>query len=345
MEKFFEKMPKVKIANKFDPITPIIQGGMAIKVSTAKLAAEIANCGGLGLIAATGMTSEELKDQIQEARETQTNTQGLIGINVMFAASNFNEMVQTAIENGIDVIVFGAGFSRDIFIMGKEGNTPILPIVSSSKLAVISKKLGASSIILESGDAGGHLGTDKSTVSLIHEVREALDNTPDLEGIGHVPLIAAGGATTGFDVAKFFSLGAEGVQMGTRFVLSKECEVAETFKQLYLNIKESEVVKILSPVGLQARAIMNDFCKRILAGNPERPKTCNSCLKHCSRAFCIRRALNLAEAGDITNGLVFVGKNVCNIKEILPVKEIFANIEKEFTNFFAQQKGLIDTGK
>jgi NAD(P)H-dependent flavin oxidoreductase YrpB (nitropropane dioxygenase family) len=329
------ELPMLKIAPKFPAIKPIVQGGMAIKISTAKLAAAIANCGGLGIIAATGLSKQELVDQIRQARELQENNKGLIGINIMFAATDFTMLVKTAIEEGIDIVVFGAGFSRDVFSLGKESNTPIIPIVSSAKLAVISKKLGASSIILESGDAGGHLGTDRGTTELITEVKQALDSTPNLPDIGDVSLIAAGGATTGADIAKFIKLGANGVQMGTRFVMSKECEVSEKFKQFYLNIKESDVVKILSPVGLQARALVNDFCRRIMDGTVEKPTTCNSCLKHCSRAFCIRRAMNLAENGDIMNGLIFAGKNVCKVKDILSVKEIFENLERDFQNYFA----------
>lgn len=321
------ELPKIKLAEHLPAIKPIIQGGMAIKISTAKLAAAVANCGGLGIIAASGLTREELQSQIREARELQEHNEGLIGINIMFAASDFNMLVKTAIEEGIDVVVFGAGFSRDIFTLGKDSNTPIIPIVSSAKLAKMSKKLGASSIIFESGEAGGHLGTDKNTEELLNEVKEAIN--------GEIPIIAAGGATDGFDVAKLIKMGADGIQMGTRFVLSKECEVSEKFKQMYLNLKESDIVKILSPVGLPARAILNDFCKKILDGTVEKPKTCTSCLKHCSRSFCIMKALNRAEQGDIDNGLIFTGKHLCKIKEILSIKEIFEKIEKEFNEYFA----------
>jgi len=333
-ENFF-KLPNLKLAPDLPAIKPIIQGGMAIKISTAKLAAAVANCGGLGIIAASGLTKEELQFQIREARQLQINNKGLIGINIMFAATNFNMLVKTAMEEGIDLVVFGAGFSRDIFSMGKETNTPIIPIVSSAKLAKISKKLGASSIILESGEAGGHLGTDEETKKLVKEVKDALD-VEEAKDNKHIPIIAAGGAINGFDFAELFKLGAEGIQMGTRFVLSKECEVSDAFKQLYLNIKESDVIKIFSPVGLSARAILNDFSKKILDGTVEKPTSCDSCLKQCSRSFCIIEALKKAEQGNIKDGLIFVGKNVCKIKEILTVCEIFENIEKEFNLVFSK---------
>lgn len=331
-QKFF-KLPKLKLAEHLPEIKPIIQGGMAIKISTAKLAAAVANCGGLGIIAASGLTREELQLQIREARQLQINNKGLIGINIMFAATDFNMIVKTAMEEGIDLVVFGAGFSRDIFSMGKESNTPIIPIVSSVKLAKISRKLGASSIILESGEAGGHLGTDENTRKLVKEVSQAL-NEEEAKDNKHIPLIAAGGAVNGFDFAELFKLGAEGIQMGTRFVLSKECEVSDAFKQLYLNVKESDIIKILSPVGLSARAILNDFSKKILDGTVEKPTSCDRCLKQCSRSFCIIKSLRRAEQGDIKDGLIFVGKNVCKIKEILSVCEIFESIEKEFNLAF-----------
>jgi len=330
------KLPELKIAKGLFAMKPIIQGGMAIKVSTAKLAAAVANCGGVGVIAASGLTKEELKSQIKEARELQINKDGLIAVNIMFAATEFNMLVRTSIEEGIDFIIFGAGFSRDIFALGKESNTPIVPIVSSPKLAVLAKKLGASSIILESGEAGGHLGTDKTLDEVLPEVRKALDSVPDDPEIGKPSLIAAGGITNGFDISKFLKMGADGVQMGTRFVLSKECEVHENFKNLYLSIANSDIVKILSPVGLQARAILNQFSEKILNDTVERPTECFNCLKKCSRRFCIMKALRMSQAGDVVNGLVFTGKNPTKIKEILPVKAIFEKLEAEAKQFFSE---------
>ncbi|HSA05967.1 MAG TPA: nitronate monooxygenase [Candidatus Gastranaerophilales bacterium] len=335
MNKNLFELAKLKLAPQLPEIKPIVQGGMAIKISTAKLAASVANCGGLGIIAASGLTKEELQDQIRQARELQLNKKGLIGINIMYAASDFNMLVKTAMEEGIDVVIFGAGFSRDVFSMGEESNTPIIPIVSSAKLAKISRKLGATSVIVESGEAGGHLGTCENTDTLLVEVKQALDEEEAQDG-RHVPIVAAGGAVNGFDIAKLFKLGAEGVQMGTRFVLSKECEVSAAFKQLYLSIKESDVITILSPVGLSARAILNDFSKKILDGAVEKPLSCERCLKKCSRAFCLMKSLKVAESGNVQDGLIFVGKNVCKIKEILSVEEIFEKIEKEFNLAFAE---------
>ena len=164
------RLPELKIGNKIARI-PIVQGGMAIRLSTARLAAAMANEGGIGLIAASGMAHEELRYEINLARSL---TDGIIGINIMVAASDFFGIVHTAIDAGIDLIVAGAGFSRDIFGLGKESGTPIVPIVSSVKLAKISQKLGATAVVVEGKEAGGHLGTNISVRELIEPIRDAV---------------------------------------------------------------------------------------------------------------------------------------------------------------------------
>ena len=326
-EKIF-KLPKLDFGNGLFAKNPIVQGGMAIKVSTAKLAAAVANCGGVGIIGASGLTEEELRSQIRLARSLQKNHDGLIGVNIMFAAREFSMLARVSMEEGIDIIFFGAGFSRDIFEEGRKHHTPIVPIVSSPKLAALSQKLGASAVVLESGDAGGHLGTDKSLEELLPEVRKALDESAP-EGKHAIPLIAAGGIANGFDIAKFLKMGADGVQMGTRFLLSDECEASDKFKKMLVSAKESDIVKILSPVGLQARAIVSNFTKKLLENKAPKPQHCDRCLKHCSGSFCIMKALNLSCSGDVENGLFFTGKSLLNIHEILPVKEIFKGLVRE----------------
>jgi len=322
---------------------PIIQGGMAIRVSRAPLAAAVANCGGVGVIAASGLPEPELREQIALARSLQTNKNGLIAVNIMFAASEFKKLIEISVDAGIDLIISGAGFSRDLFSIGKEAGVQVVPIVSSVKLARISKKLGASVIIVESGEAGGHLGTDQPIRKLIPEIRQVLDAEPDLPGIGRVSLVAAGGVTCGADIMEMMSLGASGVQMATRFVLSKECDVHDNFKHLFLNKQEKDVVMMHSPVGLPARALLTPLIERLENGTIEKPAKCDSCLKHCSHAFCIIRALEAARKGDIENGLFFTGANVKKYTEILSVKEIFDKLEAEVNEYIKNNK--IDCGK
>ena len=321
--------PPLKISENLQALVPIIQGGMAIRVSTAPLAAAVANCGGIGVIAASGLPEEELREQIRYARSLITNKGGLLAVNIMFAAQEFMLLVNISIEEGIDLIIFGAGFSRDIFSIGREANVPIVPIVSSPKLAVMSKKLGATAIIAESGEAGGHLGTCETTAKIIPEIRQALDETPNFKGVDKVSLVAAGGVTSGADIIKTLNMGADGVQMATRFVLSQECDVDDKFKELYLGINNHDLAIIKSSVGMPARAILTPFSKKILDGTVPKPTHCDNCLKHCSHSFCIMQALEAARKGDLENGLFFTGGNVEKYRDIISVKEIFERFENE----------------
>ncbi|MBR6887861.1 MAG: nitronate monooxygenase, partial [Selenomonadaceae bacterium] len=226
--------------------------------------------------------------------------------------------VHTALDAGIDLIVAGAGFSRDIFGLGRESGTPIVPIVSSVKLAKISQKLGAAAVVVEGKEAGGHLGTDISVRELIEPIRAAVS----------IPVIAAGGVLTGKDIVDVLKMGANGVQMGSRFAASVEANGAPSLKEYYLKSQPEDVVVIQSPVGLPGRAVRTPFSKRVMAGRVP-PKICDSCLKACKHNFCIVRALTRAQQGDLETGLVFTGEYMPRIKEILPVKEIIRQLVTE----------------
>ena len=317
MEENRVKLPELRIG-KLVAKVPIIQGGMAIRLSTARLAAAVANEGGIGLIAASGMPFDELRHEIKLARKLSPH--GIIGINVMVAAREFKGIVTTAIEEGIDLVVAGAGFSRDMFAWGKASGTPIVPIVSSAKLAKISQSLGASAVVVEGAEAGGHLGTNRSSRLIVPEVRAAVD----------IPVIGAGGVLHGEDVAEMLRLGANGVQMGSRFAASVESNGADELKKVYLRAnKPEDFVLVHSPVGLPGQAIRTPFSERILLGTAPKPETCAQCLKKCSHKYCIIRALTRAQQGDVETGLVFSGKRMMEIHDILPVKDIFANIKRE----------------
>lgn len=309
-------LPNLQIKH-LTPQYPIIQGGMAVRVSTAPLAAAVANAGGIGVIGATGMSPEELKEEIRSARRL---TSGIVGVNIMYAVRQFAELASTAINEKIDLIFTGAGFSRDIFSWGRESGIPIVSIVSSAKLARLAEKLGAAAVVAEGTEAGGHLGTDRSISQILPEIREAVK----------IPVIAAGGIVDGFGIADMIKLGANGVQMATRFVLSAECTVSQAFKNLYLKATSDDVVLVSSPVGMPGRALKNSLVNRILGGQAPNPQNCQGCLKSCSREYCIMDALNNSRVGKIEEGLVFVGKNVDKIKEILPVKKIFDKLLLEF---------------
>ena len=298
---------------------PIIQGGMAIKVSMAKLAGAVAREGGMGVIAGTEVPKDKLVEEIKKAKEISCGN-GAIGINVMFAVTNFFDLIETAIEAKIDFITFGAGFSRDIFEIGKKYNTPIIPIVSSVRLAKISEKLGAAAIVVEGSNAAGHLGTDLDSWDIISEIKESVK----------IPVFGAGGIITPEDAKRMLSLGADGIQMGTRFAATEECEVADSFKDMYIKAKKGDVVEIMSSAGLPANAIRTPFVEKIIAGNPTPPSGCTNCLKRCSHDFCVNERLMYGHDGNIEEGIVFAGKDVWKIDEILTVKEVFNRFKSVF---------------
>ena len=310
------EFPKLKIGHLV-PKYPIIQGGMALRVSTAPLAAAVSNAGGIGVIGASAMSVDEVRQEIRAAKE---RTSGILGINIMYAMRNFAAVVHLAIEEKIDLIFTGAGFSRDIFRWGKESGTPIVPIVSSSKVAKMAEKLGAAAVVAEGVEAGGHLGTNRSLMDILPEIVAAVK----------IPVIAAGGIVDGKGIAKVIGMKASGVQMATRFVMSVECAVADAFKQLYLNAKQEDVVIITSPVGMPGRALRNPFADKIIQHQAPDPEFCDGCLKHCSKEYCIMQALENSRIGKVNEGVVFSGQNVYQIKEVLTVQEIFDNLISEF---------------
>lgn len=313
------QLKKLKIGNLVVPV-PIIQGGMAVRISTAPLAAAVANEGGVGIIAGTGMKVDELREEIRKARQM---TRGIIGVNVLFAVKEFADLVKAAINEGIDLVVSGAGFSRDMFAWGKESGVPIVPMVSSAKLAVLAEKLGAAAVVVEGKEAGGHLGTDRSLRDILPEVCRAVQ----------LPVIAAGGIMDGQDIADVINLGADGVQMGTRFAASEESNASDVFKALYVKARKEDVVLIQSPVGLPGQGIRNSFYNLIENGKVPKIGACTECLKRCSHSFCIMDALvNACKSGETGKALVFSGQEVEKVKEILPVKVIFKKLLQEVEN-------------
>ena len=309
--------PKLKIG-RLNPKYPIIQGGMAIKVSMARLASAVADQGGIGVIGGTALSVDKLKKEIKKAKDM---TDGIIGVNIMYAASNFKKLLKTAVESGIDVVISGAGFSRDMFSVGKKADVPIVPIVSSVRLAKISEKLGASAIVVEGGNAGGHLGTDEDVWDLIEKIK----------GKVSLPVIAAGDIVTPEDVSEMFRAGLDGVQMGTRFLASIESNVSRVFKKLCVESQKEDILTIMSSVGFPANALRSKFSELVKAGRAPEPEECDNCLKHCTKNFCIKKALLRGRKGDKERGIFFTGKGAWKIKEILSVENIFKKI-KNYTS-------------
>ena len=320
------KLPPLRIGNIFAKI-PIIQGGMAVRVSLHNLAGNVAKEGAIGIIAVSGMSDpNEVKSEIRQARKI-AGPKGIIGINIMGVVGHFLELVKAAMEEKIDLIIQGAGFREDIFELGRKYNVPIFSMASSLKVAQKGEAMGAAAIVIEGEDAGGHLGFPKG-----HPFRKTIDIVKEVVKKVKIPLIAAGGIFDGRDIVEMLRAGAKGVQMATRFVATKECDVHQNFKEAHLKAKKEDVVIIHSPVGLPGRAIKTPFVKKILEGKAPKPdpKKCRGCIGMvCDKSYCILQALENARKGDIENGLVFAGSNVWRVNKIVSVKELLQELVKK----------------
>lgn len=323
------KLPPLTIAG-LTATFPLIQGGMSIRVSTSSLAIPVSDCGGIGVIGGSGLPVEELQEDIRKAKNS---TDGIVAVNIMYAMKNFYNLVMGSIEAGIDMIITGAGFSRDIFKIGREHKTPIVMIVSSPAFAKLAEKLGAAAVIVEAKEAGGHLGTDRPLREIFPPIREVVKK---------IPLIAAGGITNGYEMAEMMDkYGADGVQIASRFVLSEECDVDDKFKQAFLNAKKEDIVLTSSPVGLPGRAINTPFVKSKNAGEDMTTKKCEYlCLKKCDHHYCINERLMMAKNGNIEEGLVFSGENTYKMKNVLPVAEIFQQFTKQAESVYKENQGF-----
>ncbi|MDD3146336.1 MAG: nitronate monooxygenase [Candidatus Riflebacteria bacterium] len=303
-------LPRLTIG-KLQPKYPIMQGGMAIRVSTGNLAGSVAREGGIGLIAGSAMGLDEVRNEIKIARSIANG--GIVGINTMVAATGFLNVMKTAAEAGIDALIAGAGFSRDVFDIGRDYDIPVIPIVSSDRVAILAEKLGASAVVVEGSEAGGHLGTE----------RPARDIFPEVKAAVNIPVLLAGGIIDQQDIIDAFNFGADGVQVGTRFAGSFEANVEKPFHDCYLKAKKGDVFRIMSPVGLWGNALPTTFTDKVAAGTAHHP-ACWGCLKKCSHRFCIIQALIDARAGNLEKGLVFAGEHVHRIDKIMSVAEIFS---------------------
>jgi len=346
---------------------PIIQGGMGVGISMSGLAAAVANEGGVGVIAAAGIGMFEpdsaknfieaniraLKKEIQKAKEM---TNGVLGVNIMVALTNFSDLVKTAISEGIDMIFSGAGLPLNLpQFLTKESKTKLVPIVSSGRAAKIMCSKWKEqydylpdAIVVEGPKAGGHLGFKREQIDnpefalekLLPEVIEQVKyyeekyNTP-------IPVVAAGGIYTGADIKKIMDLKASGVQLGTRFVTTEECDASLKFKQSYISSQKEDMVIINSPVGMPGRAIKNEFIEKINRGEKRPIKCPYKCLKTCNvetAPYCIIAALVNAMKGNFYNGYAFAGANAFMAEKITSVKETIESLVREFKEAMSLKK-------
>ena len=291
---------------------------MAVRISLAPLAGAVAAAGGIGIIAGSGLSVDELREEIRRARAIAG--EGLIGVNVMVAVKKFKDLIQAALEEGIDLVIAGAGFSRDVFTWCRDAGVPMVPIVGSARVAKLAEKFGASAVVVEGFEAGGHLGTDRMMRDLLPEILEAVS----------IPVIGAGGVVTGADIKEVLDMGAAGVQMGTRFAATVESSAPDAFKQMYVDATSDEVVLVKSPVGLPGRALKNPFWERTQREDyPPIPK-CRACLKECHQEYCIVRELEMAQEGDVEQGLVFAGSAAAQIHDVPGVADLMERLQEEY---------------
>lgn len=356
------KMPRLKIC-ELEAKIPIIQGGMGVGVSLSGLASAVANEGGIGVIATAGIGMLEpdfstnfreankraLRKEIRKAREM---TDGIIGVNLMLALSDYYELVQIAVDEGVDLVLLGAGLALKYpetlpSDRLRKISTKIVPIVSSARAAKIIFQYWArnynhvpDAVVVEGPLAGGHLGFKKEQINdpdyrlekILPEVISAI-KTFEQQFNKSIPVVAAGGIYTGADINKFIQLGAQGVQMATRFVATYECDASIEFKNAYVKCKEEDLVIIESPVGLPGRAIRNKFLNDISAGMKKPFKCPWKCLITCDFRkvpYCIALALTNAKKGKLEDGFAFAGSNAFRVDKIVSVKELISTLLIEY---------------
>ncbi len=332
---------------------------MGVGISLSGLASAVANEGGVGVISSAGLgllyknfSSNYLEACIyglkQEIRKAREKTTGVIGVNVMVAMTNFVDIIKTSISEKVDLIIAGAGLPLDLpSFLKKDSTTKLVPIVSSARAArIICEKWKANygylpdAVVVEGPKAGGHLGfkaeqigdNNYSLEKLVPEIVSELKLFEEKYNQA-IPLIAAGGIYTGEDIKNIMKLGASGVQMGTRFVTTNECDASEGFKLAYINASEKDIEIIKSPVGMPGRAIFSNFIQKVKEGKRQ-PKKCPfKCIKTCDISkspYCIINALVNALKGNFESGFAFAGSNAFRATKISSVKEVFQALLDEY---------------
>jgi NAD(P)H-dependent flavin oxidoreductase YrpB (nitropropane dioxygenase family) len=336
---------------------PLIQGGMAVRISGHRLAGNVARCGGIGLVASAGIginapqfegdnyfTAEPLalKDELKKAYEIAPH--GVIGTNCMVAVTDYAALVRASCEGGAKLIVSGAGLPLNLPELTVDWpDVALVPIVSSVKAAELIarkwhksyKRLPDAVVVEDPETAGGHLGEKLEKIgtgqydqyATVRGVKAYFRENWDL----NIPVIAAGGVWSREDFEFALAQGADGVQMGTRFVTTEECDADEAFKQAYLDCSKEDIGLIMSPAGLPGRALTANVAairERDLELMPNCP---TGCLRKCSyksngERFCIVHALDRAQRGDMETGLVFCGTNAWKAQRIETVAGIFADL-------------------
>ncbi|MFA5051812.1 MAG: nitronate monooxygenase family protein [Patescibacteria group bacterium] len=334
---------------------PLVLGGMGVRISGWQLvlATVLEDC--LGTLTSMGLgdlthgmsyaefnrtSGEALQHEIQMLR---SHTNKPFAVNIMGALSNADDLIRTAVAAGAGIIVYGAGIPRTLPSVVPDPDVALVPVISSARLAQLIlkqwKRYGRvpDAFIIEGPLAGGHLGFTFEQLQHLEDFRlediltETLEHIKPFEDASgrKIPIITAGGIYTGDDIARMLSLGATGVQMGTRFVATHECPVSEEFKRLYVNARPDDITVITTPVGMPGRVISNGFLKRLFDKQIPKPKCPFHCIHTCGRdeaGFCIAERLEKSFTGDMNEGLVFCGANVHRIDRIMSVHELVTEL-------------------
>ncbi len=338
---------------------PIVQGGMGVAVSMAGLASAVANAGGIGVIsaAAIGMTDPNYMKKFHEAnkralrneiRKARSKTNGVLGVNIMMALTDHEELIKVAVEEKIDVIFIGAGLPLKIPALlanaGLNGyKTKIVPKVSSAKAASTIFRYWAAkynfvpdAVVVEGPMAGGHLGFTKEYLAedmvplhkLVEETVIAIEPFEKTFGKS-IPIIAGGGVNSGKDMYNIMQAGAKAVKVGTRFVTTHECDASIEYKESYLAANKEDIVIIDSPVGLPGRVVKNKFVQQIMDGEAKPFKCPWKCLSRCDyreAPFCIAKALYNSATGKMDEGFAFAGAKAYMATEINSVSDVIDDL-------------------
>lgn len=352
-------VPSLRIGN-LEICPPVIQGGMGVRVSGANLAAAVANTGCAGVIASAGLgffedlrgaDARKLGEEVfrQEIRKARQLTNGPIGVNIMVALTDYENLVKAAVEEKADIIISGAGLPLGLPGSVAGSNILLVPIVSSARtFRIICRRWLdrfnrlPDAVVVEGPMAGGHLGyspesiADNSAATVEQTVVEVVEVANSFTP--RIPVVAAGGVFDGRDIARFLGLGASGVQMATRFVCTDECDVHQNFKQAYLDARPEDITIIKSPVGLPGRVIDNEFVAQIKQGKTV-PFTCKyHCLRSCDpqkAPYCIAEVLTKAAQGRLHESFAFAGSNAHRCHKIVPVKTLVDTLTAELAEALA----------
>ena len=292
---------------------PIIQGGMA-QIALAPLAAAVSNAGGLGIIAAGGFTGDRLRDEIRKCKEL---TDKPFGVNIMLMAHNKEELAQIIVEEDIKVVTTGAGTPEPFMKMWKEAGIKVIPVIPSVKIAKKMEAIGADAVVAEGTEAGGHVG-ETTTMALVPQVADAVN----------IPVIAAGGIADGRGVIAAYALGAQGVQVGTRFLATEECPTHENFKQAVIECKDADTLVTGRSLGGPVRSIKNSMTVKFL--ELERRGASRDELEELSLGSLRKAVLD----GDVENGSVMSGQISGLVTEITTVEEAITTMFEDAKNVF-----------